>query len=171
MKVEDLFLIEIAKSYASRHEYSCRFRYTEHFPVEIFKKSCQFGFLKLKWIKHSYSPNFLCKLLPESRRFVPHWDRQKLCLQTWVQLPFPVHGTLSSRDFQKKSPIWLVQLSCLRRGLLSTPVCIPSEKDELPAKYYCFTFTIFRSGPYFNYVSMFLSIFDQLSTLVSMFTK
>ena len=26
-------------------------------------------------------------------------------------------------------------------------------------------------GPYFNYVSMFLSIFDQLSTLVCMFTK
>ena len=29
----------------------------------------------------------------------------------------------------------------------------------------------FPKGPYFNYVSMFLSIFDQLSTLVSMFSK
>ena len=28
----------------------------------------------------------------------------------------------------------------------------------------------FSKGPYFNYVSMFLSIFDQLSTLVSIFT-
>ena len=26
-------------------------------------------------------------------------------------------------------------------------------------------------GPYFNYVSTFLTIFDQLSNLVSMFTK
>ena len=28
-----------------------------------------------------------------------------------------------------------------------------------------------HKGPYFNYVSTILSIFDQLSTLVSMFTK
>ena len=28
-----------------------------------------------------------------------------------------------------------------------------------------------RKGSYFNYVSMFLSIFDQQSTLVSMFTR
>ena len=32
-------------------------------------------------------------------------------------------------------------------------------------------FKIFYKGPYFNNVSMFLSIFDQLSTLVSRFTK
>ena len=30
---------------------------------------------------------------------------------------------------------------------------------------------VLGKGPYFNYVSMFLSIFDQLSTLVRVFTK
>ena len=34
------------------------------------------------------------------------------------------------------------------------------KKRQKPAK-----------GPYFNYVSTFLTIFDQLSNLVSMFTK
>ena len=38
------------------------------------------------------------------------------------------------------------------------------SKPKTALKFYLF------KGPYFNYVSTFLSIFDQLSTLVSIFT-
>ena len=62
--------------------------------------------------------------------------------------------------FQKKLPIWLVQLSFLYRDLLSTPICIPSEKDELPAKYLCTMFLFMKLKISLKYIIRLYNIKD-----------
>ena len=46
-----------------------------------------------------------------------------------------------------------------------------TSKTNSPADFRQNSVSKFTKGPYFNYVSTFLTIFDQLSNLVSMFTK